>query len=119
VAKILVVDDETAICDVIKLFLTRAGYEVFTASNGEEALKKIEEDGPSLVLLDIKMPGIDGIETLRRIKKQDETTSVIMMTAVSDEKAGRMAMSLGASDYIIKPIDLRYLKKSVVSSITS
>lgn len=113
-ARILVVDDEPDICGVIELFLTKAGYEVWTASNGEEALRKVGEHLPSLVLLDIKMPGIDGIETLRRIKERDKGTAVIMMTAVSDESVGRQAMGLGAADYIIKPIDLKYLKDSVL-----
>ncbi len=115
--KILVVDDETALCEMIYIFLSRCGYEVLTASSGAEALQKVKDDEPSLVLLDIKMPGLDGLETLRRIKQQGYSTTVIMMTAVADQNVKQKALGMGADDYIIKPVDLRDLQQSVQDAI--
>ncbi len=115
--KILVVDDETALCEMIYIFLSRCGYEVLTASSGDEALQKVKDDEPSLMLLDIKMPGLDGLETLRRIKQQGYCTTVIMMTAVADQNVKQKALDLGADDYIIKPVDLRDLQQSVQDAI--
>lgn len=115
--KILVVDDETALCEMIHIFLSRCGYEVLTASSGDEALQKVKDDEPSLMLLDIKMPGLDGLETLRRIKQQGYSTTVIMMTAVADQNVKQKALGMGADDYIIKPVDLRDLQQSVQDAI--
>ncbi len=117
VTKILVVDDETALCEMIHIFLSRCGYEVLKASSGDEALQKVKDDEPSLVLLGIKMPGLDGLETLRRIKQKGNSTTVIMLTAVADKNVKQKASDLGADDYIIKPVDLRDLQQSVQDAI--
>lgn len=117
VTKILVVDDETALCEMIHIFLSKCGYDVLKASSGEEALQKVQDDEPSLVLLDIKMPGLDGLETLRRIKQKGNSTTVIMMTAVAEKNVKQKALDLGAEDYIIKPVDLRDLQQSVQDAI--
>lgn len=109
-ARILVVDDEPEVCNMIGTFLTRKGYKVFAAYDGEEALSLVKEERPHIVLLDIKMPMMDGIECLRRIKEVDKGVGVIMTTAVRDEEIGNKVMKLGAFDYITKPISLDYLQ---------
>lgn len=109
-ARILVVDDEPEVCKMLRTFLTRKGYEVHTAFDGEEALSIFKEEKPHIVLLDIKMPKMGGIECLRRMREIDEEVGVIMTTAVKDEETGKKAMQLGAFDYIVKPISLEYLE---------
>ena len=113
--KILVVDDEEQICELLDKFLSQEGYQVITAATGEEALEKLEEESPQLVLLDIRMPGMGGIECLRKIKEKDEKIGVIMTTAVGDTDTIKEALSLGVNDYILKPIDLDYLGKLIIS----
>jgi len=109
--KILVVDDEQEICNMLKEFLTLKGYVVTAVLNGEEALVKIKEEKPVVVLLDIKMPGMDGIEVLKKIKEIDKQIPVVVMiTAVKDEDIARKCMDLGAYDYITKPLSLEYLE---------
>ena len=102
---ILAVDDEVHILELISFNLKAAGYHVVTALTGEEALKRCEVEKPSLVLLDIMLPGIDGLEVCRRLKG-DRTTSnipIIMLTARGDEVDKILGLELGADDYITKP----------------
>lgn len=108
--KILVVDDEPAIRNMLKKFLTKKGYKAIIASSGEEAIKKVKKEKPHVVLLDIKMPGIDGVETLKKIKTLDKKTGIVMITVVDDEEIARKCMGLGAVDYIAKPLGLDYLE---------
>ncbi|MHB8907554.1 MAG: response regulator [Syntrophales bacterium] len=112
--KILVVDDEAEVVRLLKDFLTSKGYEVATALNGAEALDKVREMKPDIVLLDIIMPGIGGIDTLKEIKKIDPTIAVIMVTAVVDEELANRAVKLGAFDYITKPINIDSLETCVM-----
>ncbi len=112
--KILVVDDEVEVVRLLKDFLTSKGYEVATALNGVEALAKVREMKPDIVLLDIIMPGMGGIDTLKEIKKIDPTIAVIMVTAVVDEELANRAVKLGAFDYITKPINIDYLETCVM-----
>lgn len=117
-ARILIVDDE----DLIRWSLSESlkdQYEILTAKSGEEALKKYSEEGPDLVLMDIKMPGIDGIETLKRIKQQDEYAQVIMITAFADLNTAISAMKSGAVDYIMKPFNIEEVKVIIEKSIES
>ena len=116
-AKILVVDDEPAIVETLCEFLTSKEYEVISASNGNEALTKVRTEKPHLVLLDIRMPGADGLKVLREIKEIDPSVRVIMATGVGDMETTRRAMELGAYDYITKPFNLEYLELSVFSKI--
>ena len=112
--KILVVDDEVEVVRLLKDFLTSKGYEVHTALNGAEAIALVKEVKPDIVLLDIIMPGMGGIDTLKEIKKIDPTTAVIMITAVIDEELANRAVKLGAFDYITKPINIDYLETCVM-----
>ena len=118
-AKVLVVDDEPEAVELLVEFLASKGYEVLTATSGEEALRRVKEDRPHLVLLDIRMPKMNGIEVLRRIREIDPEMGVIMVTAVNEEDVGRKALELGAFDYIVKPLDLKYLERSLWYKITT
>ena len=118
-AKVLVVDDEPAAVELLVEFLSSKSYEVLTATSGEEALRRVKEDRPHLVLLDIRMPKMNGLEVLRRIREIDAEVGVIMVTAVNEEDVGRQALELGAFDYIVKPLDLKYLERSLWYKITT
>jgi len=115
--KLLVVDDEQDICDFVKNFFTLRGYEVFTALNGEEAFKIIEIEDPLIVLQDIRLPGIDGIETLKGIKEKRPNNRVIMVTCVDDINRMEQAKKLGADGYITKPLVLDDLVKAVTEAV--
>jgi len=113
--KILVVDDEVDFIEVIKVRLESGGYDVVTSSNGEDALKKVRSEKPDAVLLDILMPGIDGLEVLRRIRKIDEDLPVYIITAFSTEERFKVANKFGASGFIVKTDDLSKQLDSVTS----
>ena len=117
--RILVVDDEIEVCNSLKRFLSikGKGYEVDTANSGKEAVRKVKENRPHIVLLDIIMPGMSGIDTLKEIKKIDPNIGVIMATAVADEEIAKRALQLGAYDYILKPFDLNYLETVLMVKI--
>jgi len=115
--KILIVDDEPNIAKAIKYILEKEGYEVIEAASGAEALVKAKQFQPSLVLLDMMMPGLSGLETLKCIKTLYKDISVVMVTAVRDEKEARETMVAGAYDYITKPIDVNYLKISIFAKM--
>jgi len=102
--KVLVIDDERAILEMLELSLSSEGYDVLTAENGEKALEIFEQQGPRLVLTDIKMPGIDGIEVLKRIKAMDENAEVIVITGHGDMDTAVRALQSGASDFVTKPV---------------
>ncbi|MFQ6092941.1 MAG: response regulator [bacterium] len=116
-ARILVVDDEQETREFISEFLELRGYQVLTAANGLEAISAVKSERPHIVLLDIRMPGLDGLEALQRIRAIDKEVGVIMVTAVKDEKIGEYALKLGACDYITKPIDLDDMEKSVYAKL--
>ena len=102
--KLLVIDDELPFLEVLEMSLTSEGYDVMTAENGEEGLRIFEQRNPKLVLTDIKMPGIDGIEVLRRIKSIDSQAEVIVITGHGDLDSAIAALQHGASDFITKPV---------------
>ena len=102
--KILVVDDEEGIRKVLTITLTDSGYEVFTAENGDEALRIFREKHPPLVLTDIKLPGMDGIDILQKIKEESPDTEVIMITGHGDMDMAIESLKYDATDFITKPI---------------
>ncbi|MBN2570285.1 MAG: response regulator [Deltaproteobacteria bacterium] len=112
--RILVVDDEIHTVRLLKDFLTSKEYEVYTAATGLEAIDKVKEVRPHIVLLDIIMPGMGGIETLSEIKSISPKIVVIMITAVIDEELAKRAMQLGADEYITKPINLCSVETTVM-----
>ena len=116
-AKILVVDDEIEICEFLKEFFSDRGYIVNSALSAEEALISIENDTPDIVLLDMKMSGMDGLEALEIIKKRWPKVKVIMVTAVESSDKIEDAFALGADNYIVKPLSLEYLDSEVRNKI--
>jgi CheY-like chemotaxis protein len=118
-ARILVVDDEPDAVELLRDFLTGKGYEVSAAASGQEALQKLKQERPHLVLLDIRMPKMNGLEVLRQIRQIDREVGVIIVTAVNEEQIGREALKLGAFDFIVKPLNLEYLERSLWTKITT
>jgi DNA-binding response OmpR family regulator len=105
--KILIVDDEKLILISTRIVLESVGYGVVTAASGEEAIGKAKEEKPGLILLDIMMPGIDGWETLSRLKEDAETKDipVIIFTAREHSRGRQLAREMGAADYFQKPFE--------------
>jgi len=110
-ARILIVDDEEEIRDLIAFNLAKEGYPVALAASGEEALRMARADLPGLVVLDLMLPGIDGLEVCRRLKRDPNTQSVavVMLTAKGEEADVVTGLELGADDYVIKPFSPRVL----------
>ena len=106
--RILVVDDEAAVTDLLAYNLRKAGYEVFSAADGREALRLARENKPDLILLDLMIPEIDGLEVCRELRKTSGVP-VIMVTALGEEIDRVVGLELGADDYITKPFGVREL----------
>ena len=104
--KILVVDDEKPISDIVKFNLAKEGYEVFSAYDGEEALQKVEEIHPDLILLDLMLPKIDGLEVAKEVRKNYDMP-IIMVTAKDSEIDKVLGLEIGADDYVTKPFSNR------------
>lgn len=111
--KILIVDDIPANLRLLSQILLDRGYEIRAAANGARALASIETDPPDLLLLDIRMPGMDGLEVLRELRERAPGTGVIMVTGVDDRDTGIAAIGLGACDYVTKPLDMQRLALAV------
>ncbi len=103
--KILLVDDEESIIATLKMFLELSGFGVVTAGNGAEALQMVRQHRPDLIVLDVLMPQLDGRETLRRLRQQNDWTPVILLTQVTGTAQRVMAIEEGADDYLNKPFD--------------
>ncbi|MCR4405785.1 MAG: response regulator [Anaerolineae bacterium] len=104
-AIVLVIDDEEGMRDFLAFALQTEGYQVLTAAGGQEALRLMERDNIDAILTDLKMPGMDGIELLRRIREYDRNAIVVIMTAYASLQSALEAMKYGAYDYLIKPFD--------------
>ena len=115
--KILVVDDESDICDFVKNFFQERGYAVLTASSGEDAIDITKREKPELILLDVRMKGMDGIAALKHLKELDRSQKIIMVTALEDQDKMDEASRLGACDYITKPLMLDYLESAVEKNL--
>lgn len=115
--KLLIVDDELDVREFVANFFRKRKVEVITAKNGEEALNLFERQKPDLVLLDIKMEGMDGFEVLKQIKQKDFSARVIMLTGKKpeEEEAFKRCKELGALNYIHKPLELDELERVVMS----
>ncbi len=115
--KILVVDDETDFLEMIKLRLEANDYEVMTATNGKEALRKVKAEKPDAVLLDILIPAPDGINVLKTIRKTDKNLPVFIITAFSNEERFKLANQLAASGFIVKTNDLKKEIDNITNAI--
>ena len=115
--KILVVDDEDDVRLFLQDFLSERSLQVEGAGSGEEALTKIAKNEPDIVLLDVMMPGMDGLQCLEEIKKKSPNLTVIMITALKDETRINKAKKLGAQNYIVKPFSLGYLETELMKLI--
>jgi DNA-binding response OmpR family regulator len=115
--KLLVVDDEIDVCDFVKNFFEERGIAVLVALNGTEAVSLVQRDKPDMILLDIKMPGIDGLSTLRQIREIQPDARVVMVTALDDKENMDEAYRCGATDYITKPLILDNLEEMVFKTI--
>jgi two-component system, OmpR family, alkaline phosphatase synthesis response regulator PhoP len=106
--KILVVDDEAAILKSVRAYLEREGYTVLTAVDGPSALKEARTARPDLIVLDVMLPGMDGLEVLRRLRQESEVY-VLMLTAKAEETDKVVGLMVGADDYLTKPFSPREL----------
>ncbi len=104
--KILIVDDDLNICELLRLYLTKEGYEVVIANDGASAVTTFQEESPSLVLLDIMLPKLDGWQVCREIRKFSEAP-IIMLTAKGEVFDRVLGLELGADDYVVKPFDTK------------
>ena len=104
--RMLVVDDERDICDCLAQFFSAKGFSVISAFSGEEALAQIEHDPVDVVLLDILLPGLSGIEVLKRLKIRHPYVRVVMVTGLLQQDLREAAQRYGAADYVTKPFDL-------------
>ena len=118
-AKLLIVDDEIDVREFAANFFRKRKLEVATAGSGEEALEKIKQDKPDIVLLDIRMGGINGITALEEIKKIDSAIQVIMVTGTKPEEneAYHKCIELGAANYVHKPLKLEELEEVVFNTL--
>ncbi len=113
-ARILVVDDEPPIVDMLSYNLKRANYEVITARDGEEALVKARQEQPDLIILDLMLPRLDGLEVCRALRRERDVP-IIMLTARDSEVDRVVGLELGADDYVVKPFSVRELMARVKS----
>lgn len=112
--KILVVDDEQKIVEVVKSYLQHSGYQVFTANNGKQAMTIFEEFNPDLIILDLMLPDISGEEICKNIRKES-TIPIIMLTAKVEEEDILRGLDIGADDYVLKPFSPRQLVARVAA----
>ena len=105
-ARVLVVDDDPSIRELASLYLEREGFQVSTAADGEEALEAVRQKSPSLVVLDLMLPKVDGLEVCRRLRR-DSDIPILMLTARSDDVDKIVGLELGADDYLAKPFNPR------------
>ena len=111
--KVLVIDDEKPTLNMFRLFLGAYGFAVITAENGTEGLETFSRERPEIVVTDIKMPGMDGLEVLRRVKEMAPRTEVIVITGHGDTELALKAVNLNAADFIHKPIQKRALDEAL------
>ena len=115
--KLLIVDDEVDVREFAKNFFKKRSIEVFTASGGQEALRIIESQKPDLVLLDVRMEEMNGVEVLKKLRGKNNPIKVVMVTGVEDEETINEAYSLGIKGYVHKPLVLEELEKVVLSEL--
>src|SRR3990172_4513867 len=115
-SKILVIDDEPSILTLVSAYLKPEGYEVFTASDGPSGLKAARAFKPDLIILDVMLPGMDGMELLSRLRRESDVY-VILLTARTEETDKIVGLSVGADDYVSKPFSPRELVARVKAAL--
>ena len=115
---ILIVDDEIGVRESLKMVL-KNDYEVFLAKNAEETFSQIKEHSPEVILLDIILPDLDGLKVLERIKQNDPSVTVVMVTATTTVKTALEANKLGAYGYVTKPFDIDELRQIIIRSLSA
>jgi DNA-binding NtrC family response regulator len=116
-ARVLIADDDLYTRDILSRFLTSKGFDVHTAIDGRKALEAIAEFDPDIILLDIKMPEMDGVAVLRAIGERQLDCGVIMISGQADVDMARDTLTMGAADFIYKPFDLEYLETSLLAKL--
>ena len=111
--RVLIVDDELFVGELLKEYLSIQGYQASAVSNGEDALSVSQQFQPHIVILDIRMPGMSGMEVLKNIKAKNKTTGVIMLSAYGDTETVDEALRLGADHYLQKPMNLMHLVETL------
>jgi DNA-binding NtrC family response regulator len=111
--KILLVDDEPAIREILEEHFAGQGYQVGCARDGQEALAAVAGDRPDVVVLDVGLPGMNGLEVLRRLYRHDPTIAVIMISGNADVALAQATLKLGAIDYVFKPLDFDRLDRAI------
>jgi DNA-binding response OmpR family regulator len=114
-AAVLVVDDDPTVSDVVRRYLERAGYRVTLAADGYQALERFTQDRPDLVVLDLMLPGVDGLEVCRRLRARADGLPIVMLTALGEETDRVVGLEMGADDYLTKPFSPRELVLRVQS----
>ena len=117
--RVLIVDDEQVVCDLLREELSERGYLCTTVLSGNDALAKLDKEDFDVVLLDIRMPGMSGMDVLREVWSNHSHTAVIMITAVNDVDTAVQAIQLGASAYIVKPFELDRIDASIRAALES
>ena len=117
--KILIIDDERPIRETLEMFLCEKGYKVATSESGEASLELIRKDRPDIVVLDLRLPGIDGIAVLRIIRQLSPESVVIVITAYPDKDIFDQAERLGVYSYIVKPIDVAEFEVTIDKAVRS
>lgn len=119
IIKVLLVDDESGFTEALERRLSRRGFTVATAPGADEALAILERDGCDVMVSDVKMPGIDGLTLLSIVKKQFPDTEVLLLTGHADIKGAISAMSSGAFDFLLKPVDINLLECRIIAAARS
>ncbi len=113
-SKILIVDDNASVCHLLECFLQEMDHDIIVSHSGEDALEKVKSLKPDIMLLDIKMEGIGGMEVLKRVRLFDKDIGIIMISALIDEATCKEALENGADEYITKPFDYEHLNECIL-----
>ncbi len=115
--KILIVDDNVNVCYLLKSYLEEMDYEVIVSNSGMDALEKVKELKPDIMLLDVIMEEISGMEVLRRVRLFNKSIGIIMVSGLTDESYYKKAIEYGADEYLTKPFDYKHLHECVLADL--
>ncbi len=115
--KILILDDEKGLCDQLKKYFRKRGYTVFAVTNGKEALSVLKKESPQILVLDIRMDGISGLDVLKKAKEDNPKAKAVMITGLDDEATKKQATQLGSDEYLTKPFSYDVLERLVIHKV--